>query len=827
MKQMLGDLRVGLRLLLRDRTFALASAATLALCIAANVVLFSIVEHVLLEPLPWPGASRLVLMGNQYPGAGVCCGTSSGVPDYFDRLRDITAFDEQAMYTWSNLTIDQNGSPARVLAMSVTPSWFRVLSSSPALGRPFTDAEGEVGHEHEVVLSYGLWQSAFGGDPGIVGRDVRLSGQAYTVVGVMPRTFSFLDGNTPDRVVGMWRPLAFTPQQKSDDSRHSNSWQHIARLEPGATIQQAQEQINALNARNLERFPQFKDLLINARFRTDVVGLNDNLVRDVKPTLYWLWGGAFFVLLIGVVNVANLLLVRTSARLSELVTRIALGSGHWRIVRQLVTENILLTLIASAAGVAIGFASLRLLSVFNLLNLPRGNEIHIDPAVGAYAVAIAVAAGVALAIVPLAHLMGANMAAVLTEHGRSGTSGRATRLLRRGFVVVQVAFAFVLLAGAGLLFASFRHVLAIDPGFDPGHVLTATVGLPQARYGDDASLRGFTVQALARLRALPGATAVGATDTIPFGSNNSDSVILAEGYQMQPGESMISAGSVAVTAGYFQTIGAHLSRGRFFDGRDGADNLKTVIVDESLARHFWPNQDPIGRRMYRPTDMKNVLAVTPQTVFFTVVGVIRDLKLASLVEENATVGATFFPMEQQPRRAIVFALKTPVDPLSLAGQVRAAIGDIDRELAVYNVMTLTDRVDRSLATRRSTMLLATVFGALALVLSAIGVYGVLAYLVTQRTKEIGIRIALGSSASAVFQLVLRDALALIGVGFVVGVAGVLALKRSLDSMLVGVTGADPLVLAVAAMALAAVAVAAGVIPARRATRINPVVALTK
>ena len=822
---MLNDLRVGLRLLGRDKTFTIASVTTLALCIAANVVLFSIVDHVLLRPLPWPNADRLVLHGNRYPGAGSCCGTSSGVPDYYDRLRETTVYDEQAMYTWGNATVDQNGSPARVLTMNMTPSLFRVLGVSPALGRAFTDEEGEPGHELEVVLSYGTWQSVFGGDPGAVGRELRLSGQTYTVVGVMPRTFSFLDGNTSDRIVGLWRPLAFTPQQKSDDGRHSNSWQHIARLKPGATIEQAQEQINLLNARNLDRFPQFKQLLINAKFRTDVVRLQDNLVKDVKPTLFWLWGGALFVLLIGAVNVANLLLVRTSARLRELVTRLALGSGRWRIVRQLVTENVLLTTISGVIGVGIGFAALRVLTVLNLLDLPRGSEIRIDAAVGVYALAIAMAVGVALALVPLAHLLGVNMAVVLTEQGRSGTSNRGTRLLRRAFVVLQVAFAFVLLAGAGLLLASFERVLAVDPGFKADHVLTAAVGLPQTRYPGDPAVRSFMSEALTRLRALPGVTGAGATDTIPFGSNHSDSVILAEGYQMQPGESIISPADVVVTPGYFESMGVRLARGRLFDARDGGDAMKTIIVDEKLAKRFWPNQDPIGRRLYRPSSASDLTAVTPQTVFFTVVGVIHEVKLADLANDQGLVGAYFFPADQQTRRVLVFAVRTAADPMSLAGPVRAAVGSVDRELAVYNVESMADRLDRSLATRRSPMLIAAAFGVVALLLSAIGVYGVLAYVVAQRTKEIGIRLALGSSAAAVFQLVLREALVLVGGGLVVGVAGVLALKRSLDSLLFGVSGADPRVLAAVTIALALVAIAAGTLPARRATRINPMVAL--
>jgi predicted permease len=824
---MLNDLRLAVRLLLKDKTFTLASAFTLAICVSANVVLFSIVDHVLLEPLPWPNASRLVQMGNQYPGAGGCCGTSNSVPDYFDRLRETTVFDEQAMYQWSTGTIDQNGTPARVLTMNVTPSFFRVVGASAAVGRTFTEDEAEPGHEHEVVLSDGLWRAMFGGDRAALGRELRVNDETYAIVGVMPRSFSYLDGNTPDRITALWRPLAFTPQQKSDDARHSNSWQHIARLKPAATVSQAQEQINLLNARNLDRFPQFRELLLNARFRTDVTRIEDNLVRDVKPTLFWLWGGALFVLLIGGVNVANLLLARTSARLRELVTRMALGSGRWRIARQLAVENVVLTVASSAIGVALAFAGLRVLAVLNLLDLPRGSEIRIDAVVGVYALAIAALVGLALAAVPLVHVLSANMALVLTEQGRSGTSGRATRLLRRAFVVLQVAFAFVLLAGAGLLFASFKRVLAVDPGFSVDHVLTASIALPQTRYANETAVRTFADEALGRLRAIPGVTAAGGTDTIPFSGNGSQNLILAEGYQMRPGESIISPTTVAVTPGYFEAMQARLVRGRFFDARDGADAPKVAMVDEKLAKRFWPEQDAIGRRLFYPTDPNNLTAVTSNTVFFTVVGIVHDMKMANLVDNGGTVGAVFFTTAQMPRRNVVFAIRTGGDPASIAGQVRAAINDLDRELAVYNVQPMTARLDRSLTTRRAPMLLASAFGAIALLLSAIGVYGVLAYLVAQRTKEIGIRLALGSSTRAVFTLILREGLTLVGVGFVAGAAGVFALKRSLDSLLYGVTSADPIVLAGVAVVLAAVAIVAGTLPARRATRISPVVALAE
>ena len=611
---MISDIRVGLRLLWRDKAFTLTAALTLALCIGANTALFSVVHNVLLRPLPVPESDRIVLMGNAYPGAGAgaAAGSSSGVPDYYDRLRETDVFEEQALHNSTNQSVDQNGTPLRVRVTRATPSFFKLLRVAPALGRTFVDADGEVGNDKKVVLSYALWQSQFGGDPGAVGKDMRIDGQPFTVIGIMPKGFYFLNPN-----VMLWRPLAFTPQQKSDEQRHSNNFQNIARLKPGARIEVARQQIDALNARNLEKFPALKPLLINAGFHTTVDLLQDTLVRDIKATLYLMWGGALFVLLIGCVNVANLVLVRSRVRLKELATRLALGAGKWRVARQLVTESVILTMIAAAAGLAVGYGALRLLGTINIQDLPRGEEIRLDGVVVAYTLAVSAIIGFVLGLIPVANVLPANLTVVLREEGRSGTAGRGARALRRTLVVAQVAFAFVLLVGAGLLFASFRRILAVQPGFNPDGVLTASISLPRARYANDQALIGFTHEALQRIRALPGVTAVGATDTIPFGGNNSDSVILAEGYQMKPGESVISPSAVDVTPGYFEAIGAKLVRGRYFDERDGAAALKiaaiggrptapgSIIVDETLAKRFWAGQDPIGRRMYKPNDIKD------------------------------------------------------------------------------------------------------------------------------------------------------------------------------------------------------------------------------
>ena len=816
------DLRVGLRRLGRDRAFSVTTVLTLALCIGANTALFSVVYNLLLRPLPAPESDRILLMSNVYPAAGAADSSNSGVPDYFDRLRDLTVFEEQALFNHASVSIGQDGVPTRVRVANVTPSFFRLLRVSPVLGRMFGEEEGVPGRESKVILSESLWRSRFGGDAGALGSELRLDGQAYTVVGVMPRSVEAFDPGTL-----LWRPLAFTAEQKSDEQRHSNNYWNLGRLKPGATRQQAQAQVDALNAANLERFPQYKELLQNAGFRTVVDGFHDHLVKRVRPTLYLLWGGALFVLLIGCVNVANLALVRARARLKELATRLALGAARGQVARQLVLESLVLTLTAALAGLVLAALALRLLGALNLEDLPHGSGIALDLVALAYTLAVAAAIGVGLGLVPVASVLPANLTAVLREEGRASSAGRGARVLRRSLVAAQVAFTFVLLVGAGLLFASFRHVLQVDPGFRSEGVLSASVYLPRTRYADSDAARRFTDESLRRVRALPGVVSAGATDTIPFGDSNSNSVILAEGYQMRPGESVISPSAVDVTPGYFESMGVKLVRGRFFSEADTGGTLPVLIVDEKLAERFWPGQDPIGRRMYKPTDIDNLTAVNEKTVFLTVVGVVAEVKLHALTEGDAAVGTYYFPMAQDTSRLVTYALRTEGRPEAVAGALRAALASLDPELPLFDLRTMEQRTELALRDHRWPATLSLAFGLVALLLSAVGLYGVLAYVVTQRSKEIGIRIALGSSARAIFELVLREGLLLIGVGCGAGALGALALRRSLDGLLFGVRASDPLVIGGMTALLALVALAACALPARRATRIDPIVALAE
>ncbi len=823
MNTLFGDLRVGLRLLSRDRAFTATAGLTLAVCIGANTALFSVVRGVLLKPLWMPEADRVVMAGNMYPGAGVYEPLGAAVPDYFDRLREVTVFSDQALFRQDNRSIDKEGSPLRVEGLSVTPSFFRVAAVKPQLGRTFTDREGEIGNEFEVVVSDGFWRTQLGADPSAVGRDLRLDGRAYTVVGVMPPQFRPTDDEK-----ALWTPMTFTAEEKSDNSRHSNNAVYIARLKPGATVEQAQAQIDALNAANLDRFPQFREVIVNARFRTVVNRLQDQIVKDVRPTLYLMWGGALFVLLIGCVNVANLALVRSRARLKELATRLALGGGTVRIARQLAIEHLLLAFGSAVAGIAIGYIALRAMDVATLEALPRSRDIALDVVVVLYTLAAAAAIGLVLGWIPVAALLSPNVLGVLREEGRTATTGRGAQSLRRGLVIAQVACAFVLLIGAGLLFASFRRALAVDPGFTTERVLTGAVVLPDSRYKEPDAQRRFIDAALRRVQALPGVTAAGVTDSIPLGNRASASAILAEGYKAQPGESFLAPAEVRVSNGYFEAMGVKLLAGRFFTDRDTATSPRVIVVDDRLARRFWPNQDPIGRRMYKPNDdSKDLTAVTDKTVFFTVVGVVAEMKLRNLTDGDNLIGAYFFPLAQEPQNDLTFVLKAAADPGTLSGALRREIAAVDSQLPVFEMQPMSYWTDRSLAKRRSPALLSIAFGFVALFLSAIGIYGVLAYLVTQRRKEIAIRVALGSTASAVFQLVLREGVLLVAVGLVAGGIGSYLLRRTLESQLFGVTSANPGVLLLVSAVLAAVALGACALPARRATKIDPLVALTE
>jgi len=817
MESFLQDIRFGARLLWKDKGFAITAIATLAICIAANSAIFSVINSVILQPLPLPESERLLTMYNSYPNVGVRR-ASNGVPDYYDRRRALTSVEDVALYNDQGLSVGEKGSVQQLEGMNVTPSLFRLLRAKPELGRIFLEEEGERGNQRKVILSYGLWQELYAGSQSAIGQDLRIYGNAHTIVGVMPKNFLFLNPR-----VRLWRPLAFTPEQKQE--YHSNSWEMIGRLKPGAALQQVQAQMDALNKANLDIIPQLKPLLINAGFHTKIFRLQDEVVRDIKGTLYLLWGGVLFVLLIGAVNIANLALARSSVRIRDVATRFALGAGRWRVTRQLVTESVLLTLCSAFIGLLLGWWGLRILHTLRLNRIPRGSEIALDGTVMFYILVLSFVVGVAIGLIPLLHMLRVDLNLALRAEGRTETGGRSARILRNGLVVSQIALALVLLVGAGLLLASFQRVLAVKPGFVPEKVLTGTVALPSIRYKGDPDLRAFARRSLEKIRAIPGIVSVGATNSIPFGGNNSDSVIFAEGYVMRPGESVVSPNQIVVTDGYFESLHVPLIEGRFFDARDTADSLRVLIIDQRLARKFWPGSSPIGKRMWRPNSAKDIIQPSANSRWFTVVGVVGNVKLRALVDPDERVGAYYFPYEQSPRDDLTFALRIAAEPSAIVAGLRKAILEIDAELPLFDLQTMAERIAESLVTRKSPMLLAMGFGLIALFLSGVGIYGVMAYMVAQRTREIGIRIALGSSAERIFKMILGEGILLLAIGFVLGLGGIFALAKYVESILFGVRPMDPIVLASVAGILAAVALVACTLPARHATKVDPITAL--
>ncbi len=818
MDELFRDLRFAGRQIIKNKGFAATAILTLALCIGANTTIFSVVNSVILQPLPFSEADRLVRTFNNYPNAGAARG-SNGVPDYYDRRALTDVFEEVATYRWSGMSLDLGGTPQRVRSMYVTPSFFPLLREEAALGRTFTEQEGELGDDHVVVLSSGLRDELYGTERNAVGETLMMSGESYTVVGVMPESFAFLDNE-----VRLWVPDAFNAEQRR--AYHDNSWNLIGRLQPGATLQQAQARIDALNEVNLDAIPGLREALINAGFHTSIVFFQQDLVRDVRGTLFLLWGGVLFVLLIGCVNLANLVMVRSTAQAKELATRFALGAGRWRVTRQMLTESVVINAIGGALGLFFGWAGLRALATLGMEELPRGAEITLDTTAVAWTAALAIAIGIVLGLIPVIGVLRVNLASAFREEGRSGTAGRGARLLRDGLVVVQVAFALVLLVGAGLLLASFRQVLSVDPGFEAEGVVSATVAPPAARYEDNAAILTFAQETIRSVKEIPGVVEAAITSAIPFGGSYSDSVILAEGYVPAPGESLVSPDRTSVSAGYFETLGIPLVEGRTFDSTDTEESLPSIVIDERLAQHFWPDGNALGKRMFRPSIAEDVLDMSGADMM-TIVGIVGSVRRSTLEGlDELDVGAYYLPMMQNPFRGMDVTIKTEGAPTALVEPLRRAMTELDPELPLFDVRTLQERIDESLRGRRSPMLLALVFAGVALFLASVGIYGVLAYLVSLRTREIGIRIALGSGSPSIFGLVLKEGVAILAVGFTAGLAGTLALTQALESQLFGVSATNPIVLATVLVVLAAVALIACVIPARRATLIDPMVALT-
>jgi putative ABC transport system permease protein len=816
-----GDVTAALRISLKSRSYTAAVVFTLATCLGVSAAIFAVVDAVLLRPLPVPEPHRIVGLGDVYPTITPDDILANDVPSYFDRLAALTTLEAQGMFAFWFDTLTIDGSPRELRGIRATPSLFRVLQVAPALGRTFTEEEGEVGGERKIVLSHGLWQQLYGGDPQVIGRTLRLAwtGQPYTIVGVMPRDFTFFDQGYPGhagdaRAVQFWIPLAFTPEQRSDAARARYGFFHLGRLRAEATLEQLQAQLDALHVTNVARFPQLR--FAELGMKTLATPLQEAFTRRIRRPLAVLAGGAAFVLLIGVFNIANLSLARANARRRELVTRLALGASWRRVARQLLAEALVPVAGGGMAALAVAAAILQALTLSGINELPNAAGIGLSTATVVFVAGTSLAISLLLALVAASTSGTQAINQVLAENSRSGSGGRAAVLFRQSMIVSQVGLSVVLLFAATLLLTSFRHLLSLDGGFTPTGVVTATIFPPPSRYADAAAMATLQDRVLDRVRTIPGVQAAGLTSNIALSGYESPSTV-STGEQPAPGEPAIVPSVVAVTPGYFEAMSTPIVRGRNFSDSDRASARRVAIVDEQLADRLWPGGDPIDQRIYRGDSGP-----------FTVVGVVRSIHLSGLTEPPS-IGTAYFPHTQAPPlgRLRWIAIRSAADSAAVVRQLRAALLDIDPDLPIADVQTMRERIDRTLVSERLATNLATIFAVVALSLSVVGIYAVLAGVVTRRTREIGIRMALGGSVRTVFQMVLTEGAALIGVGLLLGVAGAFAVARALDGLVFGIQPTDARLLSAVVAVTAAVALLACVAPARRAARINPVDVLSQ
>ncbi|HET6630164.1 MAG TPA: ABC transporter permease [Woeseiaceae bacterium] len=819
MNAMFDDFRFAYRALRARPGFVIAAVLTLALGIGANTAIFSVINAFMLEPLPYPDGERLVEVHNTYPGIGL---ENAGVaiPDYLDRREQAEALEDLALFTWDSFNLAASGTPERLLGLVATPSLFSTLGVSPLLGRPFDESEAVPGNDKAVVLTYNLWANRFNADRGILGSEVRLNGESYRVVGVMPEGFSF-----PNRDVALYVPFAFTPEQMSDEERGHEFSGSIGRLKPGATVAQLNAQMDAIVQSNKDRFvgiseeaAGFVDFMERSGFTGRAQSFREYLVGDVRTTLLVLQGVVIFVLLIACANVANLMLARVLGRARELAMRAAVGAERHRVSRQLVFEGVLLGLGGGAIGLALSWIVIRLISLFGIDRSAQNFDVAIDPQVLVFAFLVSVAAGILFSLLSVAALWRLDVQQVMKEGGGQ-TASRGAHLARGVLVSLQVALAATLLIGAGLLLRSFEKLLEASPGFDPENVITVQVELSGTRYDDDQEQRAFLDAVLLRIRAQPGVIAAGLTSSLPFNQSVDQAGYDIEGYTPAAGEGNPHGNYRIVSADYFHAMGIPLRRGRAFDaGIDRIDAPPSVVIDELLADKYFAGENPIGRRISTEE------AANGEPIWATIVGVVGTIKHDRL-DEASTKETYYYFHRQVPPGGASLVVRTALPPATAGSQIRDAVLAVDPEQPVFNLSSMNERIARSLGNQRAPTLLLSVFAVVAILLAVVGIYGVLSYTVGQRTTELGVRMALGARAPSLLGLVLRQGAWLVGAGLVVGVVAALALTRFLASLLFGIPIVDPLTYALVPLLLIAIGLAACILPAWHATRISPVAAL--
>jgi putative ABC transport system permease protein len=803
------DIRYALRALRKQPVFTLVAVLTLTLGIGGNTAIFSLLYQILLRPLPYADAERLVFVWNTYPLMNLPQASVS-IPDYIDRRTQAPAVEDATLFTGAGLALAEGGQAEQIRGLAVTPSFFPTLGRHPFLGRGFNEDEAKPEADNYAILTYALWNSRFGGDKSIVGRDIRMNGEAYRVVGVLPADFEL-----PSREIGVLVPFAFTPQQMSDQGRGNEFSMMIARLKPGASIEQFNAQMKIIVDRNLDRLPERRAFAETSGFGGFARPIREELVGDARAPLYVLQVGVLVVLLIACANVANLLLMRATGRYRELAIRTTLGAGRWRLFRQMLTEGLVLALLGAVGGIIVGAIGVHALIALSSRLLPGMAEASMQPVVLGFTLGLAVLTGLVFGIVPALGVIRGSVFAFLKDDSTRGTASRGTGFTRTALVVAETALALTLLVSAGLLIKSFAKLQKVDPGFTSENVLTAQIGLPASRYPDANARRAFWSRLLEKARAIPGVTYAGVMSNVPLSGNVSSGSYNVVGYTPGPGEPQPHGRQEVVGGDYFRAMQIPLVEGRLFAESDTADSPPVVIVDEYLVNRYFANRSAVGQQIRRGG---------PQAQPFTIVGVVRTINSIDL-GQPVTKERLYYPVTQLPRGMMTLAMKTSLDPQTLVAQVRSAVQSIDPEQPIAEVRTMDQWVMRSLENRRTPMLLLALFGAVALVLSAIGIYGVLAFGVAQRVREFGIRQALGADQRSILSLVLRQGLRTTVIGVVIGLVATTLVTRFLQSQLFGVSNHDVLTFAAITALLVVVALIACYIPAKRATEVDPMVAL--
>ncbi len=803
------DVRFGVRMLLRNPGFTLVAVLALALGIGANTAMFSIVNSVLLRPLPYSQPDRLVKVWTRFTNIGLPQDQNWVSPPEF---RDITELNKSltdlAAFTNVNFNVTTSGTPNRVFGAQVSPSFFTILGVNAERGRVFAKEEGEKGHDNVLLLSHGVWERRFGSDPEITGKQIIANGQSFTVVGVLPAGFDYPNQSE------MWSPLSFAPDDLAPNNRGNHGLEVIGRLKPGVTLAQARADLDLVGGEMTRQHGEYPYSKFD--FTVTLMALIQDVAGDVQQPLWILMTAVALVLLIACANLAGLLLVRATSREREIAIRIALGAGGRRILRQMITESLLLSLLGGVIGMILAPLALRLLAQSNAVALPRVVGTQIDLPVLLFTTALSLVTGVLFGILPALQVIRDVNCTALREGGRSQTVGASSRRLRRLLVTGETAIALILLVSAGLLFKSFIHVLEVNPGFRAEGVLKMTTALPPEKYAKDEQVAAFFRQALERITLLPGVDSAGFLDTIPLGDGNESGTVTVDTQSVPVEKTAFEADQRAVTPGLFKTLGIPLLRGRDFNEGDTAASTPVAVIDETMAELYWPGQDPIGKRVHRGGGGS-------KSPWRTIVGEVGHVRYRTLEARSRT--ELYMPEDQVAASTMSILVHTTGDPLALASSVQKEIQGIDPDQPVYRVRTMTQVMAESVARRRLGATLLGVFAALAMLLSVLGIYGVIAFDVAQRTNEIGIRIALGAQRSSVMQLMLSDGLRPVLVGILVGLVGGAICGRLIRTMLFDARPLDPLVLVGVALAMAAVACAACLFPAWRAARLSPMTAL--